>query len=197
MSTESLISGRNIHIQEIEYNTPLTDSDCVDYSVIITSDKKKFKVPRKVVQMSEVIKDILLTHEGVGVEIPVEVDSQTMALVFEYIQQHSDDENISAMSKPLRKKFKDVVSSWDYEFCTQKLLRDGDDIAHAMLFKVLKAASSLLIVRLKDLCCAFVASMVIGKTDADVRSLFNVTEDITESDEKMLQEKYPWLREKI
>ena len=195
MSADSLISGKNIRLQDLEYNTALTDAECVDYCILTTLDKKRFKVPRKLIQASEVIKDILLESEGVGTEIPIEVDTQTFKLIFEFIQFHNENP-MNHIGKPLRKKFKDVVSQWDYEFCIEKLSPEGENLETSPLFKVLKASSSLLITPLKDLCCAFLASMIVGKSDADVRSLLNITDSIEKDDEAKLLKEYPWLFDK-
>ncbi|KNH06081.1 Cyclin A/CDK2-associated protein [Perkinsela sp. CCAP 1560/4] len=195
MSAEPLILSRGLQVHEIDSSVAFTDSDCLDYCALITTDQKKYKTPRKLIQASEVIRDILLENEGIGVEVPVNTDSVVLELIFEFLQHH-ENEPMATLSKPLKKKLKDVVGEWYYTFCTEKLLKNGNGLGHSILFKVLHASSELLIIPLRELCSAFVASIIIGKTDEDVRNLLCIDAPLTPDDEKTLYEKYPWLCEK-
>lgn len=180
----------------IEVAGPLNDAEAVDSLIVTTKENKKFKVSKKLMCKAQVIREILNDSDATGVELPLaDVDAETLALVLDYLKYH-DEKPMRDIEKPLRTQIKDVLEPWDYDYFTMKLLDGGQEKKHKKLLDVLKAANFMIILPLRDLCCACVASMLMGKNEQEILDLFGVTEPFTPQKEEELYREYPWLREK-
>eukprot|EP00759_Apiculatamorpha_spiralis_P052668 PhF_6_TR5937/c0_g1_i1/m.8585/K03094/SKP1, CBF3D; S-phase kinase-associated protein 1 len=180
----------------VEVFGPLTDAETEEFFIVQTKETKKYKVSKKLLNKSQIIREILQDAEGPGVELPLnEIEAETLALVLDFLKYH-DDKPMRDIEKPLRTHIKEVLDDWDYQFFTQRLLESGDEKRHKKLLDVLKAANFMIILPLRDLCCACVASMLMGKNEQEILDLFGVTEAFTPQREEELYREYPWLREK-
>ena len=89
------------------------------------------------------------------------------------------------IEKPLKSaNMAEVVSEWDAAFVA---------IEQEMLFELILAANYMDIKSLLDLTCAKVASMIKGKTAAEIRKTFNVVNDFTPEEEVQVREENRWL----
>jgi S-phase kinase-associated protein 1 len=60
------------------------------------------------------------------------------------------------------------------------------------LFDVLEAANYLEATRLLDDACVFVASMIRGKTSAQIREIFRLAHDMTDAEQRDLSSQFSW-----
>jgi len=173
-----------------------TDLECIDHAVVITKENRKYLVHKRLLEQSPVIRNILMEMENDGLEIPLpDMESRTLQCVFDF-QTYHEANPLKEIEKPLRAKLQDVLSEWDYEFYKTRLLENGDESKNSQLFKVLKAANFLILLPLRDLCCAAVAASIMGKSETEILSFFQIKEPVTPECEKKLYDNYPWLREK-
>jgi hypothetical protein len=67
---------------------------------------------------------------------------------------------------------------------------------HALLplTQLMRIADFLLVEPLRDLCCAYLATLVLGKTEAEVAELFRLERPLTEEELEPVFAKHPFLR---
>ena len=112
------------------------------------------------------------------------VGTEVMEKVILFMKKHKD-EKMKPIEKPLRsEKMEEVVDEWDAKYI---------DVKQDLLFEIILAANYLDIKDLLDLSCAKVASLIKGKTPAEIRKTFNITEDFTPEEEAKVRKDNPWL----
>ena len=71
------------------------------------------------------------------------------------------------------------------------------DIPINDLVNLTKAASSMGIKSLVDLCCAKLACMCMDKTEDEIFTVFNINETLTEEEKVRLREENKWIEENL
>jgi S-phase kinase-associated protein 1 len=117
------------------------------------------------------------------VKIPLkDIEGQVLKPIVEWMVYHSSTPS-REISRPLRTaNLIEIVGVWDAEFI--------DAISLELNFKVLLAANYLNLQNLLELCCAKVASLMLGKTPKQIRSIFSVRDDFTAEEENQIRQEY-------
>ena len=79
----------------------------------------------------------------------------------------------------------DVVQEWYANFV-------GNGLDQEVLFELILAANYMDIKPLLDLTSSAVASMIKGKTPAEIRTTFNIVNDYTPEEEAAVTEENKW-----
>ncbi|KAH9382041.1 hypothetical protein HPB48_022139 [Haemaphysalis longicornis] len=158
-----------------------------------SSDGKVFHVDVDVAKLSLTIKSML---DVCGVDgddvVPLSnVRSEVLEKVLIWAAHHKDDgptvkvsihppeftENKEARTYDL------YVAPWDRVFLVEN---------RALLFELVGASIYLNISRLQDVACKTFATMIKGKTPAEIRRMFNIKNDFPPLLEKIVQEENSW-----
>ena len=184
---------KEILMQEIQH-VP-NDVECITHFLVITKEQKRFLVPKKFLESSPVIRNVLLEGESGGVEVPLlEIEAEILQRVLEF-QKHHFENPMEEIAKPLRVEFRDVVSDWDFDFFRHRLLQQGDKEQNKILLRVLEASNFLILLPLRDLCCAAIASLLRNQTESEIVAFFNDQESIPAESREALYKENSWLRE--
>lgn len=170
--------------------------DFQQFCVLQSNDEPQarlFKVSRNVASMSIVIRDMIKNEEEPVVPL-IQVKGDTLALVVEYMEYHSNQPPTD-IPRPLRGPIRDLLCEFDQTFIFTKCLKDNDEKQHDTLIDVILAANFLQIRELRDLSCATVASMIKGKTPDQIQALFNIDSDFTPEEEERIREENRWCEE--
>ena len=129
----------------------------------------------------------MLEDAGNDDEIPIpNVKSSILKKVIDfctYIKTNAPPE----IEKPLKSaNLKDVVNPWYATYI---------EVDQEVLFDLIMAANYLDIKPLLDLGCAYVASMIKGKTPEQIRQLFNIENDFTPEEEAQIKQENKWAEE--
>jgi S-phase kinase-associated protein 1 len=152
----------------------------------------EFAVEREAAKMSGLIKDMLDSADDEPVIIPAEnVSAATLHHVVAYMETHHNQRS-EPLEKPLRGKIEDVISEQDRKFLFVDLLGEG---GQELVMDVLMAANYLNVPDLLALTCAFVASMIKGKSTEEIRALFNIENDFSQEEEEKIREENRWCAE--
>jgi S-phase kinase-associated protein 1 len=100
------------------------------------------------------------------------VDSNTLAMVLEYLNKHGD----SGVSEEDKKNF-------DSEFVKKEL----DALFHLTL-----AANYMEIKKLLDLLCQSIANLIRDRSVEEVRSIFGIENDFTPEEEEAIRKENAW-----
>jgi S-phase kinase-associated protein 1 len=108
------------------------DDETEDMLKLQSSDLVTFEVPRKVAEMSELVKT-MVEGDREATDIPLHnVKSQVLAKVVEYMRYHNE-QPAKEIEKPLKSSnMTEVVSQWDAEFV---------DVEQILLFEMILAAN--------------------------------------------------------
>lgn len=157
-----------------------------DDIILMSQEGERFPVPRRVAQMSELVKT-LTDDAGSNEEVPLmDVKTPVLAKVIEFCRHHVDNK-LPEIEKPLRSaNLSDIVPEWDAKFV---------EVEQEMLFELILAANYMDIKSLLDLTCAKVASMIKGKTPEEIRRTFNIKNDFTPEEEAQVREENRWCEE--
>ncbi|CEO99655.1 SKP1 component dimerization domain-containing protein [Plasmodiophora brassicae] len=149
---------------------------------LVTSDGHAHVIPRSIAVMSEFIKNAVTLDTGAHELTLKHVDEVVIRPVIVWMCHHSSNPS-RAISRPLRSaNIAEIVGLWDANFL--------DSMPLELTFKVLLAANYLGLQALTELCCAKVASLMLGKTPKQIRKIFNTKDDFTPEEEKAIREEY-------
>jgi len=167
---------------------------------VVSREEEKFEIAYEVAIMSELVKTMIgdegkdgdgdsgtgsSEHEEQEIPLP-NVSSKVLAKVIQFCKQHVK-EPMAEIEKPLKsEKMEEVVGKWDADYV---------NIEQELLFELILAANYMDIKSLLDLTCAKVASMIKGKTPAEIRQTFNIASDFTPEEEIKVRQDNPWLEE--
>lgn len=177
--------------QEEEEKTPEQVVDNREVILIIPDDDLpepfKMTVKRAAVMKSELIESILQDDTDDTPEIPVlNVDKETMQKVIAFLDHHLTDP-MAVIEKPLKTNdIVAIVGKWDADFV---------DLEKDALFKLILAANYLAIPTLLDLTICKLACMVKGKEPEEVKKMFNIDQNVTPEEEKLVREQNGWIFE--
>ena len=140
---------------------------------LITSDGEVFEIDGKIAALSGLLVDFVNEDEDGDKDEPIplaNVTSDVMKKVIEWAEHHKDDPTLDKNEEERRL---DDISAWDANFMK---------VDQGMLFSLILAANYLKIDGLLDLGCKTVANMVKGKTPDEIRVLFKIRTDLTDTD---------------
>ena len=141
---------------------------------LISSDGEVFEIDGKIATLSGLLVDFVNEDEDGDKDEPIplaNVTSDVMKKVIEWAEHHKDDPTQD--KKEEEQRLDDIISVWDANFMK---------VDQGMLFSLILAANYLKIDGLLDLGCKTVANMVKGKTPDEIRVLFKIRTDLTDTD---------------
>eukprot|EP00537_Pseudo-nitzschia_pungens_P005468 CAMPEP_0172363594 /NCGR_PEP_ID=MMETSP1060-20121228/6905_1 /TAXON_ID=37318 /ORGANISM="Pseudo-nitzschia pungens, Strain cf. cingulata" /LENGTH=178 /DNA_ID=CAMNT_0013086357 /DNA_START=285 /DNA_END=821 /DNA_ORIENTATION=- len=118
-------------------------------------------------------------------EIPLpNVKEVVLAKVIEYCTHHTMIEPMTSIQTPLKSsKIEDLVQPWYADFVK---------IERTLLFELVTAANFMDIKPLLDLTCMAVAVAIKGKTAAELRTIFNISNEFSPEEEAQVREESQW-----
>jgi S-phase kinase-associated protein 1 len=137
-----------------------------------------YEVPRKVAMMSSLIKDTLGDEEDDNDEdeptmpdIPLpNVSADVLGKVIEYCTHYQEDE-MRPIQTPLNSnKLEELVQEWYADFVK---------VDKNLLFDLVAAANFMDIKPLLDLTCLAVSILIKGKSAAELRQMFNISNEFS------------------
>jgi S-phase kinase-associated protein 1 len=145
-------------------------------SLQLSKEGETFEVTRKVAMMSKLVKDTTDDDEdeeddGETKEIPLpNVTAPVLKKVIEYCQ-HYQEEPMTPIQTPLKSSTLDeLVQSWYATFVK---------VDRNMLFDLVAAANFMDIKPLLDLTCLAVSILIKGKSAAELRQMFNISNELS------------------
>ena len=148
-----------------------------------SKDSKEFKVNSKfLIKYSGLIKTIIdnddYEDEKINESIPLaNVNGKCLEKIIQFLKNYTDDP-FEKIEKPLKSdKLEEIINKkWCIDFLKQ--LNQPD------LFEMTLAANYMDISPLLDLTCAYVASMIKGKTPEEIKKTFDIEEEFTDDDKE-------------
>lgn len=156
--------------------------------VLQSKDGKNFdttlKVARTSTTIDTMIKDLNLDGEKMAEDpLPLpNVDAVILEKVLEFADHHINEKDPKVDDDG-------KLSDWD-----EKLFQELKDAEPEMkkMFDVIQAANYMDMKFLLDVGCQFVANMMKGKKPDEIRTLFNIVNDIPPEEYKKLLEETKW-----
>ncbi|XP_021958771.1 S-phase kinase-associated protein 1-like [Folsomia candida] len=159
-----------------------------------SSDGERVKVDADVIKCSQTIKTLI---ENLGMEdsdddrevVPLQnVSTEVLHKVIAWAEHHKDDlPPIEDDEDPPRERRTDDITTWDANFIKME---------QTQLFDLIVAANYLDISGLLDLGCKIVANMIKGKTAEEIRTMFDIENDLTPEDMEQIRKENEWCEEK-
>jgi S-phase kinase-associated protein 1 len=147
---------------------------------LTSADNQKIQIDSKSAERSHLLKGLIADYNQKE-DIPLpDIKYDILKKVVEYLAHYKDKEP-SQIPKPLpTSDLKDVTDEWDVNFI------NGIDLDS--VFDLINAANYMDISSLLDLSCAKIASLMKGKSAAEIRAMFNIECDLTEDELKEYEE---------
>jgi len=170
--------------------------------VVLAAGDKQYVVVRAAAEMIPLVGKCLEEHDPdkgaekeevhlgqvTSIALPV-VKPDIAAVILAYCEQSiaaGDDQ--PRIEKPLRGKVEDIIPEWCKKLVTQELINEGDEKQHDKLFDVLLGAHALGVKPLEELCGLTAASLLKGKTSAEIGELFGLTNDFQPEEIEKMQD---------
>jgi S-phase kinase-associated protein 1 len=146
---------------------------------LLTSEGIKLSIDSKSAERSNLLKGLLQEYtEDTDIPMP-EIKSDILKKCIEYLSHYKDSEP-REIPKPLPSaNLLEVTDEWDVNFI-------GIDLDS--VFDLINAASYLDVKPLLDLSCAKIASTMKGKSADEIRTMFNLENDLTEDEIREFEE---------
>ncbi|KAJ0967013.1 hypothetical protein J5N97_023930 [Dioscorea zingiberensis] len=139
---------------------------------IQSSDGQEFEVEQPAAEMSRLIKQVLEAGDNSEDTIKVpEVKGEVLSKVLEYCKKHAESNN----SKELK--------VWDKSFV---------DVNLPTLYNLIAASDFLRVKDLQILTCSRVANIIKGKSVDDIRTTFNISNDLSPEEEADVRKENQW-----
>lgn len=145
----------------------------MDQYTLVANDAGRFEVDKEMIKTSGTIMNLIDEEMVDDNEIPLpNVSGKILKKVLEFCEFHNQcpDET--------------ELTTWDLDFFK---------VDQSDLFELILASNYLDMQLMLDLACKTVANMTVGKTPDEIRELFNIKNDFTESEEAAAQQENKWL----
>ncbi len=155
----------------------------------MSKEGEKIEVDLEVAKMSNLVINTLgedgEDEDEDDIEIIVSrVKTSVLKKVIEYCYHYRNVEEMTNIETPLpSSKIEDVVQDFYVQFCK---------VSEKMLFELVTAANFMDIKPLLDLSCFAVAVLLKGKTDSEIRQIFNMREKPTAAESREIQLENGW-----
>lgn len=152
-----------------------------DLTITLTSsDGQNITLDEISAKRSGLLKGLLADYEK-GSEIPMpDIRGDVLKKTVEYLVHYKETEP-KEIPKPLpTTNLLDVTDEWDVTFINSVDLDTTFDIINAANYMDIKS--------LLDLSCAKIASLMKGKSAEEIRTMFNIENDLTEEELKEYEE---------
>lgn len=142
-----------------------------------------YEVPMAVAKMSVLVADTFDADEDDDEAEPVKdfplpnVTSGVLEKVIEFCK-HFQEEPMTTIQTPLKSsKLEDLVQQWYADFVK---------VPKTLLFDLVAAANYMDIKPLLDLTCLAVSILIKGKSAAELRSMFNLSDELSHEEEAQM-----------
>ena len=149
--------------------------------ILISSDKLNIEIDKESAKKSITLEGLIsgLNKEKNTIELP-NIKGDILKKIVDYLIYYKD-KTPKEIPKPLpSSKLNLILDEWDNNYINNVELEN--------IFDLLQAADYLGIATLVELCSAKLASLLRGKTEAELRSMFNNEKDLSEEEVKKFQE---------
>lgn len=158
---------------------------------LVSKEGKIHEVAHNVATMSTLVKNTIGEDEDEDdnekvPEVPLpNVTDIVLKKVIDYCTHFVEVEQMTEIETPLKSsKLEDIVQNWYCEFV---------DIDQHLLFDLVTAANFMDIKPLLDLTCLAVSIRIKGKTAAQLREIFNITnEDLNPDEQAQIRDESEW-----
>ena len=147
---------------------------------LICGDDGKLEIDSKSAIRSIFIKNkIGSLNKTNGIKLP-EVTLDVLEKIIEYLKHYKNKEP-QKIPKPLPSiNLNEFIDEWDINYISQMDIN--------MVFNIIEASNYLEIPSLIDLSCAYVASLIKGRTADEMKAMFNVDCDLSDEQIKEYQD---------
>ena len=164
----------------------------------VSKDGEKIEVELEVAKMSNLVANTLDDdveedddddddNDDTGnddIFIP-KVETAILKKTIEFCKHYKHNEEMTAIQTPLQSsKIEDVVQEWYADFC-----KTEDE---TVLFQLVSAANFMDIEPLLDLSCFAVATKLKGKSETEIRRIFNMSENRSAAENHEIQVENEW-----
>jgi S-phase kinase-associated protein 1 len=158
-------------------------------TITIECDNRPFTVDVRAARMSTMIKNLMDDCPTLDAPIPITaMDADLLATCLRYCEyhaEHDDPDSPPPISKDHSLKLF-VFSDWDEAFLP---------VEPRPVIQLINATAFLDIPRLYELTTKALARLFFGKTTAEIRTTFEIVNDLTPEEEAKIAEENPWVEE--
>jgi S-phase kinase-associated protein 1 len=153
--------------------------------LLVTHDGQKIQVQQHAIEMSRLIKEMLIDDSDEMPEIPLSyVEFNLLQRIVQFVEYHVDNLP-KEIHKPIREgDFTKIVDEWDAKFM---------DIPVSDILEMSKASNYMDIPHLLDMCLAKLASLMYLKSPEQVMEMFGIKTKPTPEEERKLREDNKWI----
>ena len=165
----------NISLQDYKYFN--------SYIKLISEENEIFFIDKKAAKKSQLLKDCMDDDEDFKELNLINVNSKYLKLIIEFLEHYKDSEP-KIPERPLSDRFEKLVDEWTKNFFSKLKLDD--------IFSLISSSNFMNIECLIDLCSAYIADTIKGKTPEEIRLIFNINNELTTEEENQIREENQW-----
>ena len=170
----------NISLQDYKYFN--------SYIKLISEENEIFFIDKKAAKKSQLLKDCMDDDEDFKELNLINVNSKYLKLIIEFLEHYKDSEP-KIPERPLSDRFEKLVDEWTKNFFSKLKLDD--------IFSLISSSNFMNIECLIDLCSAYIADTIKGKTPEEIRLIFNINNELTTEEENQIREENQWYMDNL
>lgn len=151
----------------------------MDTVTLITNDDVEFKISTEVSDKLVTVQNLIQDIGSDGAIPTPEVNSKILSKVIEYAKYHLENPFTEDNTE-------NYVTEWDSQFC---------NVDQEVLFDMILAANYLDYKDLLETTAQCVANLIKGKTPEQIRELFEIENDFTESELEQVRKENEWIED--
>ena len=155
---------------------------------LISEENEIFFIDKKAAKKSQLLKDCMDDDEDFKELNLIKVNSKYLKLIIEFLEHYKDSEP-KIPERPLSDRFEKLVDEWTKNFFSKLKLDD--------IFSLILSSNFMNIKCLIDLCCAYIADTIKGKTPEEIRLIFNINNELTTEEENQIREENQWCMDNL
>lgn len=189
---EPLFDGSYIRLDLVATLDDWSDSSPVTSFALKKDLARHCKLLESMLDDSDIgIKNI--ESDSDSVDLPG-LDVNACIATFQYLE-HCTSKVPTVISRPLRAPLSEIIQPWEMEFLLTHCLEDGDVSKHFQLLAIMSVSDFLMIEPLRDLTCAFLASIVLQCEDEnELTRVLGLERPLSSKDVDALYTQFPFLR---
>ncbi len=145
---------------------------------IVCKDGNKLEIDTQSAKKSVLLNNIIQDYD-LNDDIPININSDILKIIFVYLEHYKDSEP-EIIPKPLPSgNLESFTDKWDVDFI---------DLDKSVVLNLIVAANFMDIKSLLELSCAKIASIMKSMDPETIKKEFDIPEDMTEEEQKKLEE---------
>ena len=154
---------------------------------LVSNQGTRYTIDKRGIQHSDLLKSMVEMDSTVSEYVVHDAPDDVLHIIVRYMEYHIATPP-KPTQRPLTSRLKDVVDDWDFDLMLELEFDESQMDKRRFMYNLFQVVWRIDMRSLIDLICMKFVEMMKHKTPDQIRSLFDIENDLTEQDMKHLKE---------